>query len=101
MEEMVIAESNMDVRRKVELKLISKQEQIKILRSILDNFRNDKLKTKVAEFLSWLNFILNPVASFDMKFPSDLKKNLADISRYEGDISVMAEDVNIKFKYMK
>ena len=99
MEEMVIAESNMAARNKLDLKLISKQEQMKFIKNCLTNFKNEKFKTKVAEFLSWLNFVLNPVEAFGFKFPSDLKANLTKLERYDGDIQMLAEDVNNKFKY--
>jgi len=98
MEELVIAESNIVARNKLDLKLKSKHEQMTIIKSRLTNFKNEKFKTKVSEFLSWINFILNPVGAFDFKFPSDLKANLSKLTRYDGDIIMIAEDVNQKFK---
>lgn len=98
MEEMVIAESNIAARNKLDLKSISKQEQMRIIKASLTNFKNERFKTKVSEFLSWINFVINPVAGFDFKFPSDLKANLSKLMRYDGDIIMIAEDVNQKFK---
>ncbi|CAF0908630.1 unnamed protein product, partial [Brachionus calyciflorus] len=66
----------------------------------LNNFKNEKFKTKVAEFLYWINFVLDSSKIFANKFPSELKTYLSNVRRYENDVIIMAEDVNRKFKYL-
>ena len=98
LEEMIKAESSISSRQRFELKMKSKQEQVNILKAQLNNFKNEKFKMKVAEFLCWINFIINPSGVFDQKLPSDIKACLSKLSRYENDIIIMAEDVNRRFK---
>lgn len=99
-EEMYKAEGSFTQAQQFELRMQSKKEQVHQIKKELSNFKNDKFKTKVAEFIYWINFILDSPGIFSQKFPSDLKNYLTKVKRYENDVIVMAEDVNRKFKHL-
>lgn len=92
------AESNFSNSQKFELRMSSKKEQVQKIREELTNFKNEKFKTRVAEFLCWINLVLNQTELFSNHFPSDLKNYLAPVKRYENDVIIMTEDVNRRFK---
>ena len=94
------AEGNLSQAQKFELRMLSKKEQTDVIKQELSNFKNEKFRTKVAEFLQWISFQLDPPSMFTQKYPSDLKACLSKVKRYESDTIVMAEDINRKFKYM-
>lgn len=97
---MTKAEGNISQAQKFELRMSSKKEQVDKIKRELANFKNEKFKTKVAEFLYWIMFILDPPKVFEQKYPAELRSYMANVKRYENDVIVMAEDVNRKFKTM-
>lgn len=97
---MTKAEGSFTDAQKFELRMLSKREQVDTIKQELSNFKNEKFKTKVAEFLQWINFVLDPPKIFAQKYPSDLKIYLSGVKRYENDVIIMAEDVNRKFKHL-
>lgn len=95
---MAKAEGNFTQAQKFELRMLSKRQQMDMIKQELTNFKNDKFKTKVAEFLQWIHFILDPPHLFEQKFSTDLKNYLSTVRRYENDVIIMTGDVNRKFK---
>jgi hypothetical protein len=51
---MTKAEGNISQAQKFELRMSSKKEQVDTIKKELSNFKNEKFKTKVAEFLYWI-----------------------------------------------
>jgi hypothetical protein len=94
------AEESATHAQKFELRMLSKREQVQTIKAELSNFKNEKFKTKVAEFLHWINLIMDPPSMFDLKFPSELKGYLASVKRFENDLIMMADDINRRFKYL-
>mgnify|MGYP001811336209 CR=1 FL=1 len=97
---MTKAEGNVSQAQKFELRMLSKKEQVDKIKAELTNVKNDKFRVKVAEFLQWVNYQLDPPSMFTQKYPSDLKTCLNKAQRYEMDAIVMTEDINRKFKYL-
>jgi hypothetical protein len=95
---MTKSEGNFTQAQKFELRMQSKKEQVDAIKSELSNFKNDKFKTKVGEFLYWIMFILDPPKLFEQKFPSELKTYLSGVRRFDNDVILMANEVNKKFK---
>ena len=97
-----------------------KTSQMEIILDELTYFKNDIFRKRVAELLQWsmlnsgfnyfnyyhkfskINFknTLEPLKVFDRKFPQDLRLYLKEVKRYEGDLAVMAADVNRRFKFI-
>jgi hypothetical protein len=99
-EDMSKAEESATHAQKFELRMLSKREQVESIKAELSNFKNEKFKTKVAEFLQWINLVMDPPSMFDLKFPSELKGYLTSVKRYENDLIMMADDINRRFKFM-
>lgn len=99
-EEMYKAEGNVTQAQRFELRMASKKEQVQQIKKELSNFKNEKFKTKVAEFLYWINFVLDSHHIFSQNFPTELKTYLTNVKRYDNDVITMAEDVNRKFKHL-
>lgn len=97
---MTKAEGNISQAQKFELRMQSKKEQVDAIKSELSNFKNEKFKTKVAEFLYWIMFIMDPPKVFEQKFPSELRTYLSNVKRFENDVLMMTAEVNKKFKMM-
>ena len=92
------AEGNFSQAQKFELRMHSKREQVEQIKHELTNFKNDKFRTRVAELLQWIVFVLDTPKIFEAKFPSELRSYLNNVKRYESDVILMAGDVNRKFK---
>ena len=73
---MTQAESSVTHAQKFELRMESKREQMELIKKELSNFKNEKFKTKVAEFLYWIMFIVDPPKLFEQKFPAELRTHL-------------------------
>jgi hypothetical protein len=67
----------------------------------LTNIRDEKLKSEISKFLQWMNYQSDPPTMFLYKYPADLKGILNKIKRYDGDLQMMCDDVNNKFKYFR
>lgn len=94
------AEGSFAQAQQFELRMESKKQQVHQIKKELSNFKNDKFKAKVAEFIYWINYILDSSTIFSQKFPTDLKSYLTKVKRYENDVMVMTEDINRKFKHL-
>lgn len=97
---MTKAEGSITHAQKFELRMESKREQVDMIKQELSNFKNEKFKTKVAEFLYWIMFIVDPPKVFEQKFPSELRTYLLTVKRFENDVILMAGEINKKFKSM-
>ena len=101
---MTIAEGNIAHRQKFEFRMHSKKEQMELIKEHLTNFRNEKFKSKCAELIYWMNFVLDPpsaCSSFSTsKFTKELKEYLTALQKYESDLFLLVEDVNRRFKTM-
>jgi hypothetical protein len=97
-EEMGKAEGNIAQAQMFELRMLSKREQVEAIKAELGNFKFERFKTRVAELLQWITFILDPPKIFEKKFPPELKNYLSAVRRFENDVILMAGDVNRKFK---
>ncbi len=97
-EEMSKAEGNFTRAQKFELRMESKREQVEAIKKELTGLKHEKFRIRVAEFLQWLVFVLDPPKVFETKFPSELRNYLSHVKRYENDVILMAGDVNRKFK---
>jgi hypothetical protein len=97
-EEMGKAEGNISQAQKFELRMLSKREQVDAIKGELTNFKYDRFRTRIAELLQWISYILDPPKIFELKFPPELKNYLSAVRRFESDVVLMAGDVNRKFK---
>jgi hypothetical protein len=98
-EEMGKAEGNIAQAQKFELRMLSKREQVEAIKAELTNLKHERFRARVAEFLQWITFILDPPKIFEQRlFPPELKNYMSAVRRFENDVILMAGDVNRRFK---
>ena len=101
MEELNLLESPGSQAQKVQAKLIGQDQEIAKIKTYLSKFRDEKLKNEASRFLQWIFYHTDPKSMVLYKYPSDLKTSLNKVKRYDGDLQMMSEDVNDKFKFMR
>ena len=93
------AEEDMMYRQKFEFKMLAKQETINKCKARLTYFKNDKFKTKCAELVYWMHYILDPPNSIaTQEVPKELKTSLEPIRKYDSDVEGLCDELNRKFK---
>ena len=48
-----------------------------------------------------MHYNSDPLSMVLYKYPPELKASLSKIKRYDGDVQMMSEDVNNKFKFLR
>jgi hypothetical protein len=84
--------------QKVQMKLEAKEKAIVKIKKQLTNFRNTQFKNEAATFIQWIIYQSDPPTMIGYQYPSDLKLYLSKVKRYEGDLEMIVNDVNEKFK---
>ena len=101
MEELNLLENPGSQAQKVQAKLSGQDQEVAKIKTSLISFRNENLKTETSKFLQWIFYHTDPKSMVLYKYPADLKTSLSKIKRYDGDLQMMSEDVNNKFKLMR
>jgi hypothetical protein len=101
MEELNLLESPGSQAQKVQAKLIGRDQEVAKIKTYLNTFRDERLKNEASKFLQWIAYHTEPTSMVLYKYPADLKTSLSKVKRYDGDLQMMSEDVNNKFKFMR
>jgi hypothetical protein len=95
------AECVINLQLKYTSRMQARKEQCEKIKANLYNFKNEKFKAKVAELLQWCMLQVDPPKLlYDHYFSNELKLNLKNLKCYDGNLTLIAEDVNQRFKYM-
>ena len=94
------AEGIFSQAQKFEIRMNSKTEQMVLIKNELKNFKNEKFKTRVSDFLQWVIFELDPPEFYKGVHPKALKSCLSNVKRYDSDFTILGEDINRQFKFI-